>query len=159
MPDANNQPTEALHAADDSLAAQLLSPATFPHFVSDSKALVATEIKKKGLALRTAFNVAQKIKPDIVERAVRELMPQFVHEIEPCYADYRAGGGTNDFRGYLLAHDTQVADAMLKVADRRAELIHSQTILTAYKRVRSRAQREIIKAMPGIAATIGKYSQ
>ncbi len=158
MIDSVTEHTEAADGGDGPLAAQLLTPATFPHFVADCKALVAAEIKKKGMTLRTVFNVVRKVKPDIIERTVRELMPQFVREIEPCYADYRAGDA-GDFRAYLVAHDTRVADAMLKVADRRAEVIHNQTIHAAYMRVRGRAQREIIQAMPGIAATIGKYAQ
>ncbi len=110
------------------------------------------------MTLRTALRVAQKIKPDILDRTVRELMPEFVTELEPCFSDYHASGAA-DLRAYLIAQENQVADAALSVADRRADRIYSRTIRSAYNRVRGRARREILAAVPDIAATIAKHAE
>lgn len=144
--------------ADGPLAAQLLSPETFPGFVDDCTALIGDEIRKKGMTLRTAFKVTQKLKPDISERAVRELSPDFVHALEPCYAKYRAGEET-DLRAHLIAHEDEVADAMLLAADRRAERIQNRTIHSTYERLRGRARREISEAMPQIASVIARHAE
>jgi len=144
-------------ATDDRLATRLLAPGTFPHLVDDCTALVAAEMKNKGMAMRTAFKLVQKTKPDILERTVRELMPEFIRAIEPCYTDYRARD-LDDFRAYLVAHDTEVADSVLTVTDRRAERIANRAIRSAYDRVRGRARREIVEAMPELATIIAKHA-
>ena len=154
----NTSSESADAVADGPLAAQLLSPETFPRFVDDCIALIGDEIRKKGMTLRTAFKVTQKVKPDITERTVRELSPDFVHALEPCYAKYRAEGG-EDLRAHLIAHEDEVADAMLIAADRRAERIHNRTIHSAYGRVRGRARREISEAMPQIASVIARHAE
>ncbi len=158
MSNPNRDRADALAAEGEGLASRLLSRDTFPHLVSDCNALAASKIRKKGVTLRTAFHVAQKIKPDILDRMVRELMPAFVTELEPCFSDYRASGA-GDLRTYLIAHENQVADAVLSVADRRADRIYSRTIRSAYNRVRGRARREILAAVPDIAATIAKHAE
>lgn len=140
------------------LAAKLLAPETFPALVDDCRALVSAEMRKKGMTLRTAFGVVQRLKPDIVERTVREQMPDFVTALEPCYADYRQGE-TRDFHAYLLAHQDTVADAVLAVADRRADRIHSRTIHSAYNKVRGRARREVLDAVPALAAILARHAE
>lgn len=149
-----NAPSDA---ARGPLAEQLLSPATFPAFLEDAKTVIAEEIRGRGMTLRTAFKVTRKLKPDIVERMVRELSPDFVAALEPCYADYRAST-TTDLYDYLLAHEAEVRDAMLAAADARARRIHSRAIHSAYGRIRGRAEREIAQAMPRIAAVIARHA-
>ncbi|MES1924888.1 hypothetical protein [Salinisphaera sp. T31B1] len=141
--------------AQGPLGAQLLAPDTFPRLVSDACALVEREIGKRGMTMRTAYSVALRLKPDLVTRTVRELMPGFVAELEPLYADCQTRD--ENFHDYLIAHGHTVADAMLNMADERAERIHSRAISSGYKRVRGRARREIVDAMPQIATVISSH--
>lgn len=145
-------------AAADTLADQLLNAQTFPRFAGDAEAFVQAEIAKHGMALRAAFKVVKKLKPNIIERVVREIAPDFVHALEPCYAEYRQSA-QNDLRAHLLANETAVADAALSAADRRAERIESRTIRSAYDRVRGRAQREVVDSVPEIATIIARHAQ
>ncbi len=146
------------HAGRGPLASQLLADDTFGPLTADCCALVETEIKKRGMTIRTAYGVALKLKPDLVTRTVRELMPGFVAELEPCYADFQSGSSTA-LRAHFMAHADTVADAMLTVADRRAARIHSRTISSGYKRVRGKARREIIDAMPQIATVLARHAR
>lgn len=138
------------------LAAQLLEPVRFEAFVNDCTRLVATEIRSRGMTLRAAFSVVQRIKPDILERTVREQMPAFVGELEPCYSEYRTSA-SRDFGAWLVAHETRVVNAVLRVTDRRAERIASRPIHSAYQRVRGRAAREISDAVPALAVVIDRH--
>lgn len=139
------------------LAGELLAADTFEHLVADCTTLVASEINGKGMTMRTVFKLVQKAKPDILERTVRELMPEFVYAIEPCYAGYQAQSEQN-LRDYLVAHDAEIARAMLTVTDRRAARIQRRTIGSGYDRVRDRAQQEMIDAMPRIATIIARHA-
>lgn len=140
------------------LARQLLDPAVFPQLLEDSKALVADEIQKKNMALRTGFNMVKKAKPNLIDRGMRELLPEFVDALEPFYASAEADPNTQ-FRDHLLARKTEVADALLAVSDRRVADVDNRVVKSGYQRLRGRAQREVIAAMPGIAAVMSKHAE
>ena len=150
--------SDPVATSDNGLAAQLLSADTFSHLIADSKALVALELKKKGMALRTAFNVIQKAKPDLVDKGLRALMPEFVHALEPFYTGYRAQN-QGSFRDYLIVRDREVASALLTVSDRRVKGVESRAVKSGYERLRGRAEREVTSAMPGIAEVMDKHQR
>lgn len=139
------------------LAQQLLAPTVFPHLLEDSKALVASEVEKKNMALRTGFNMVQKAKPNLIDSAMRTLLPEFVDALEPFYAGAQADPDTQ-FRDHLMARQTEVADALLAVSDRRVADVDNRVVKSGYKRLRGRAQREVVAAMPGIASVMSKYA-
>lgn len=157
MPKPQQRDNETQPAGDDTLAGRLFLPEIYPRFVDDCSALILSEVEQKGSVWRATFKMARKLKPNIVERTVRELLPEFVCAIEPCYADYRAQNALS-FRDYLVAHEATVAEAIISVSDKRAERIHSRTLRSGYDRLRGRAYREIIGAMPEIANTLARYA-
>ncbi|MES1930795.1 hypothetical protein SADO_16168 [Salinisphaera dokdonensis CL-ES53] len=136
----------------------MLASSVFEPFVGDCTKLVRSEVKRRGITLRTAFGVVEKIKPNILERTVREQMPDLLHELEPLYSEHRANNAdATGFGAHLNAHDVQVADAILHVADQRAESVQNGTIRSAYGRVRGRAKREIVSAVPPLASIIERH--
>lgn len=139
------------------LAQQLLDDAVFPQLLEDSKALVASEVDKKNMAMRTGFNMVRKAKPNLVDRAMRTLLPEFVGALEPFYASAQADPDTH-FREHLMANQTEVADALLAVSDRRVADVDNRVVKSGYQRLRGRAQREVVAAMPGIAGVMSKYA-
>ena len=139
------------------LAQQLLDQYVFPRLLEDSKALVASEIEKKNMALRTGFNMVRKAKPNLIDSAMRTLLPEFVGALEPFYANAEANPDTQ-FRDHLMAHQTEVADALLAVSDRRVAEVDNRVVKSGYQRLRGRAQREVVVAMPGIASVMSKYA-
>jgi len=138
------------------LADQLLTQPTFDRLVADSQTLVASELKKKNMALRGAFNMIQKAKPDLIARSLRALMPEFVAALEPFYAEAQANGQSLGTR--LKAHDEQAADALLAVSDRRVDDVDNRVIKSGYQRLRGRAHKEVVAAMPGLAALLDKHT-
>lgn len=138
---------------EDTLAGQLLAPGMFEPFAEDCRALLAAEIGRKGLTVRTAYSVVRRLKPDILERVVREVMPDFLAALEPCHAEFQAAD-TDDFEAFLIARDERVAEAALQAADRRAARIQNRSIRSAFNRVRGKAKSEIRPAVPALARII-----
>lgn len=140
------------------LAEQLFDHTIYPQLLEDSKSLVNTEIEKKGFAIRTAFNMAQKAKPDLVQRGMEKLLPEFVQALEPFYAQASANPDT-DFHNHLLNHRTEVANALLLVSDRRVDEVNNRVVKSGYKKLRGKAEHEVVAAMPGIADVMSKYAE
>jgi hypothetical protein len=138
------------------LAQQLLADSVFPWLLEDSKALVTDEVRKKSMPLRTGFKMVNKAKPNLIERTMRELLPKFVEALEPFYSRACAELGKN-FRGYLLAHQSEVAEALLSVSDRRIARAYNPIIKSGYDRLRGRAQREVMAALPDIVDLMARY--
>lgn len=144
------------NAVDNPLSRQLLAPATFEPVVADCEALVAEEIARRGMAMRTAFGLAQRAKPELVTRALRNLLPDFARRMDSFYVDWQAHGeGT--FQDYLVAHDREVADALLSLTDERIAEVQSGPVRTGYQRLRGRAEREVTAALPAVADTLAKH--
>lgn len=139
------------------LAQQLLDDTVFPQLLEDSKALVHSEVEKKNMALRTGFSMVRKAKPNLVDSAMRVLLPEFVSALEPFYASARADPDVH-FRDYLMQHQTEAADALLAVSDRRVADVDNRVVKSGYQKLRGRAQKEVIAAMPGIASVMSKYA-
>lgn len=138
------------------LADQLLEEPVFSRLIDDSQTLVATELKKKNMALRTGFNMIQKARPDLVGTSLRSLLPSFVDALEPFYARAQQTGAS--FEPYLKSHDEQVADALLRVSDQRVQKVNNRAIKSGYQRLRSRAHKEVVAAMPELAALMDKHT-
>lgn len=138
---------------DDPLSRQLLSAATFEPLVADCQTLVEAEIARRSMAVRTAFGLAQRAKPGLVTRALRNLLPDFARELDSFYAAWRARG-EGAFRDHVLAHEREVAEALLSVTDERIAHVQSRAVRTGYQRLRSRAEREVIAALPAVADTV-----
>ncbi|RJS95300.1 hypothetical protein D3260_01765 [Salinisphaera sp. Q1T1-3] len=134
----------------------MLSPETFPRLLEDSKQLVSSEVEKKNLALRTAFNMVRKAKPDLIDRAMRALLPEFVGALEPFYQEAAAKPDVQ-FRDHLLANEDEVANALLTVSDRRVKDVDNKVVKSGYQRLRGRAHKEVVTAMPGIATVMSKH--
>lgn len=138
-----------------SLSDQLLEEPTFSQLIQDSHALVLAEVKKKNMAMRTGFNMIQKAKPDLVDRALVALMPSFVRALEPLYTEARQAG--TPFGAYLKAHDDEAADALLHVSDSRVQDVDNRVIKSGYQRLRGRAHKEVVASIPGLADLMDKH--
>ena len=139
------------------LADKLLAPETFPKVLEDSKQLVADEIDKKNIALRTAFNMVRRAKPDLIDRAMNALLPEFVSALESFYADAQAKPDTS-FREHLVNNKDAAASALLSVSDRRVKDADNKIVESGYQKLRGRAHKEVMAAMPGVADVMSRYA-
>ncbi len=137
------------------LAEILTAAETRPRVVEACSQLVAAEVKSKrgfsGAAVKTGYKVVNAFKPTIVPEVVDKLLPEFAEALQPFYA--RAEG---KFEAELNQNQSEVAEALLAVTDRRAQKV-SGTLRKAYDRLRGTAHNHVKAAVPGLARTLGQF--
>ena len=113
----------------------------------------------KGMALRTGLGMLKSTRPDILPRAVRRLLPEFVTALEPFYAEFRlaaAQGVENhqDFSAFLLVRRDAAVQAVLATADAQASGSRNTTVRGFYGKVRGTIANEIHSALPTLCRRI-----
>jgi len=138
----------------------LLAEKTRPAFVRDCDKLIQDEVATKrgvtGLAIKAGFKTVRMFKPGIVPDVVDLLLPDFVAELEPFYAEFEAEGG-GDYAPYCVAHGGRIAEALLGITDRRADKSKHRTLVKAYNKLRPRAHEQVVAAMPRLGALLVRY--
>lgn len=122
--------------------------------------LLDDEVKKKrgvgGFAVRTGYKLFKAIKPGVVPNSIDALFDDFMEALEQFHSDY---DGTGSFGGYLKTRDSEVAEALVQVTDRRAEKTKHNSLRKGYKKLRGSAKRNVQEAVPGLADLIDRYYQ
>jgi hypothetical protein len=140
------------------LTAVLQNPAKRGAVIRDGVLLIDSEVKSKrgvsGLAVKAGFKAVKKVKPGIIAEALEMLMPEFAPAIDPIYAKGRDAG---DAKNYLVRNADEVADALLKVTDTRAERAKNRVLIKVYRSLRSQARGHVVAAVPGLAGLIDKH--
>lgn len=149
--------SKVLDSAYGPLGRQLLVEPVYEQFLADTADVLAAELARQGMAIRTGFNVIRRAKPDLVDRALRALLPEFVAALEPFYADAQAEPSSS-FRDHMLQERRGIADALLHVSDRRVETVSNRAVRTGYARLRRHARDGLITAMPRMADVIAIYA-
>lgn len=139
----------------------LLNPAKRPGVVTDLNALVGQEVSAKsgvsGAAVKLGYATVTKLKPGVVPAAVDKMLPGFTTALEPFYAEYKAGAGT-DFGAFLAGRPEQAAEALLSVTDDRAQYSSSEALKKAYTKLRPNARRNVEEALPRLGTLIDKHA-
>lgn len=139
------------------LSASLLAPENFPGAVQDCKQIVEAELRQKNLAIRGIFKLLLRAKPDLLERGMRALLPDFARALDPIHEEYERSGAAS-FVAFADTNQQRIADNLLAVADRRVAGINNKAIRGGYTKLRGRAGNEVIKALPRIAGLVDRYA-
>jgi hypothetical protein len=139
----------------------LLTPETQPAVVADSMTLIQQEVSAKsgvsGAGVKLAYKTANTFASGYLKSTVENLLPDFVTQLEPYWADYAASGAAG-FGDYLAKRSDEVSEAMLSITDERAKGSSRPTIVKAYKAVRGSAAKNITAALPAVGALVEKYA-
>ena len=139
----------------------LLTPDTQPDVVADCLKLIAQEVAGKsgisGTAVKLAYKTVNAFASGYLQHTVESLLPDFVTELEPFWADFAASGAAG-FGDYLVKRGDEVAEALLAVTDARAKYSERPTIIKAYGAVRGGAAKNIVAALPNVGALVQKYA-
>lgn len=137
----------------------LLSDAARPAVEADCAALIESEVASKrgasGFVIKAGFKTVKAFKRNIVPDAVHHLLPDFVTQMEPFYAEHLAAGG-GDITAYAAANADRIAEALLSITDGRAETSKHKTLVKAYKKLRPKGLESVVAAMPAIGAMLAK---
>lgn len=124
--------------------------------------LVEREVAgKKGLsgaAVRTGFSVVKKLRPGIIDDAVRSLLPDFADALETHYQNAIEGGGPagKAFARGLMADPDATAEILLGVTDRRIADA-AAPLQKTYRSLRKTAKTHVKAAVPGLAETLSPF--
>ena len=125
--------------------------------------LLDDEVKKKrgigGLAVKAAYKVLKAFKPGAVQNTVDALFDDFMEALERFHADYEGAGSAGSFGGYMRTRESEVAEALVQVTDRRAEKTKHNSLRKWYKKLRGSAKRNVQEAVPGLGDLVDRYYQ
>jgi hypothetical protein len=139
----------------------LLAPGTRPAVIADCYQLIEQEVAEKsgvsGTTVKLAFKTVNTFMPGHAKRMVGKLLPDFVAQLEPYWADFSASGA-GDFGDYLVKRGDEVSESLLSVTDARAAASDRPTIIKAYRSVRGNAAKHVTAALPAVGALVQKYA-
>jgi hypothetical protein len=102
------------------------------------------------------YKMLKAFKPGAVPNTVDALFDDFIEALDKFHSDF---DGAGSFGGYLKTRDSEVAEALVQVTDRRAEKTKHNSLRKGYKKLRGSAKRNVQEAVPGLADLIDRYYQ
>ncbi|MEL4504305.1 hypothetical protein AAEX63_03270 [Luteococcus sp. H138] len=140
-----------------SFTESLLSPTNRPQVVDAIATVVDQEVAGKGglggMALKTAYASAKRMKEGIVVKGTNAMLPDIAKALQP-YWDAR---GDQDFGAYLSSRSGEVADDLLAVADAKAASPDNAAVAKLYKPIRGKAKGYVEEALPRLAAALTSF--
>lgn len=143
------------------LSQQLLAVETRPAVVADLVQVVRQEVADKrgisAVALKAGYAGATTVVPNLVERVLQRLLPEFALALDPFWDGFLAADDT-EFGSYLAAHGRAASSALLVVADTKVAASPNEPVKTAYRAVRGRADGHVEAALPRLGATLQRHA-
>jgi hypothetical protein len=143
------------------LQEMLLRPDVQPRVVSDTLALVDSELASKsglsGTAVKVAFKAITAFAPGYYQQTVAGMVPDMVNQLAPFWADFLVSGSAG-FGDYLSKRSDEVCPALLVVTDAMRDRSGRAAIVKAYSAVRGSASKHMEAALPNLGAMIQKYA-
>lgn len=140
-----------------SFSESLLNPAHRPQVVDAITTVIDEEVAGKGglsgMAVKGAYASAKKMKEGIVTKGINVMLPDIAAALEP----YWNARGDQDFGAYLAGRSSEVADALLQVADAKAAAPSNAAIAKLYKPIRGKAKGYVEEALPRLAAALTPF--
>lgn len=143
------------------LSESLLDDAKRPAFIADAQKVLDAEVSDKGgasgLAVKGGYAAIKKVSPTIVGDALDSFAPKFVSQLEPYWAEFRAGGA-GSFADLLVSKQDEVAEALLSVTDARAEASSRPALTKVYNSLRGSAKKHVVEALPRLGDLIQQHA-
>jgi hypothetical protein len=132
--------------------------------IADSVQLIEDRIAARGglrgIAMKTSLSLLKAARPDMLTRAMRVLLPEFVSVLDPLYQDFAAASAKDrqgDFASFLRSRSDLAVAALLGVTDARAARAQNPLVKSVYGRLRGGAESEVEAALPDFAKILSRY--
>ena len=146
-----------------SLKDALLSPENLPKVIADCKRLIDSQVSAKGglsgMAIKGGYAAVKKFRPDVIEKSLESLLPDFVDRMEPFFAEHKASGSTAPMRSYIQKNAPRIADALLSITDERARKTQLAALRSAYTKLRPFAQSSVEESLPEVGDLVERYAK
>lgn len=144
------------------LSERLLADDVRPAMTADLVEVVQQEVRDKrglsGAAVKAAYAGASRAMPDLAQRAVSRLLPDFADALDPFWSDFVTSGGS-DFGAYLADRGGEVSAALLAVTDARMSGVSREPLKKAYAALRGRAAGHVEAALPRLGRVVQRHAR
>jgi hypothetical protein len=139
-----------------SLVEQLGREPVRPQVISDCVELIDSQVKQKGLFIRSAYSTIKAIKKRFVPEVVDSLLDDWLEKLQP-HHDKWAAAKQSTFSDYIIARSEDVAEDLLSVTDARAQKTSHTTAKKMYLRMRDSAKRNVVEAIPELSRMLERH--
>lgn len=143
-----------------SLSEKLLAQPVRKQVIADLVRVVDQEVGDKkgfsGTAVKAGYAAGKKVMPNLAERAVTRMLPDFAKAADPFWDDFQAAGG-GDFGQYLAGRGPEAAEALLAVTDAKVATTSREGLKRAYKPLRGKAVEHVQAALPRLGTVLQKH--
>ncbi|TNE84114.1 MAG: hypothetical protein EP330_30840 [Deltaproteobacteria bacterium] len=126
--------------------------------IRDGAQMIDEEVARRsglsGMALRTGYKTVKKLKPGMIEAALRSLLPEFAPAVDPHFLKARESGNVD---AYFRSNAGPIADALLGVTDARAERAQNRVMKKVYTSLRGQAKGHVMESLPRLAELIERH--
>lgn len=144
-----------------SLSKKLLAKPVRKAVIADLVQVVDQEVADKkgisGTAVKAGYAAGKKVMPNLTERAVTRMLPDFARAFDPFWDDFRASGA-GDFGLYLADHGPAAAEALLAVTDAKIAATSREGLKRAYRPLRGKAVEHVRAALPRLGVVLQKHA-
>lgn len=144
-----------------SLSEKLLATPARTNVIADLVQVVDQEVADKkgfsGAAVKAGYSAGKKVMPNLAERALTRMLPEFATAADPFWDDFQAAGG-GDFGQYLAGRGPEVAQALVAVTDARVATTSREALKRAYKPLRGKAVENVQAALPRLGTVLQKHA-
>jgi hypothetical protein len=128
--------------------------------IEDGIKMIDAEVSDKGglggLAIKGAYAMVKGIAPGIMPKLLNGMLDDFLDALSPYYDDAKQKGV--DFKQSVLQKQSDVANALLAVTDRRAEKSNAGSLKKGYEKLRPTAQKHVEQALPRLADFVKSFA-
>lgn len=130
--------------------------------IDDTAELIDEEVASKsglsGMALKGGYKAVKKLRPNMIERAVDNLLDDFTEALDPLYQEFLEDDDADAFARFLPDHDERATEDLLSITDERAERSDQKTLKKVYYKLRGQAEGHVRDALPGVGRLIDEHA-
>ena len=146
-----------------SVAEEMLVPPLRAQVVKAAVGVLDAEVADKrgvsGLAVKGAFKIVRRLRPDFLEKAIDDLLDDFVPKLLPYWERCKDAPDGKTCQQYFVANASEVSDSLLSVTDERAKHSRHKTLVKTYGKLRPRGKEHVIASMPRVGAMIQEFTK
>jgi hypothetical protein len=143
------------------LSKQLLEESTRPAVIKDLVEVVQQEVASKkgvsGAAIKAGYGAASRVIPNLTERALNKLLPDFAAALDPFWDGFGSSGDA-DFGRHLADRGPEVSAALLAVTDAKVGASGREPVKKAYRALRGKADGHVQAALPRVGAALQRHA-
>lgn len=138
----------------------LLNEQKRPQVVADLDTVVDETVSNAsglvGMALKGGVGAANKVDSDFINKGINRILPDLLGELQPHWNAYRDSDSA-DFGSYLAAHEDEVTNGLLKLADDNVSNAPA-ALEKIYNGLRNKAANIVGPALPQVGNVIEKHA-